>query len=187
MSYIYLIQEKNFVKKNESIYKIGLTKESNPFDILNNYSNGYQLLLMRNVQLYIEKYNIPLEQIESKIIEYFCNTFKQKLDIGREYFEGDIEDMIMYIKTEINGLDLDINMYISKYKLSQLTTIIDYSTKKCIVCGSTFRRKEHLVSHVHTTKHYKNIENYLLKLKNLMQKKDKEILILREKLKTCIK
>jgi hypothetical protein len=51
MSYIYIIKEK--VQIPESIYKIGVTDELNPFDTLKQYQNRFKLLLLRNITNHI--------------------------------------------------------------------------------------------------------------------------------------
>ena len=64
--YIYLLQEREFLKTNEPIYKIGMTEQTNPFDRFNSYPNGSRLFLMRNVVLHVEKHNMTTREIELK-------------------------------------------------------------------------------------------------------------------------
>ena len=84
-SFIYLIIEREYIKNNEDIFKIGKTtqKRLKRFD---KYTNGSILL----------SYNrcTDCHTSEKEIIKLFKTKYKQRLDIGLEYFEGNHEDMI---------------------------------------------------------------------------------------------
>ena len=69
--YIYLLQEREFIKTRENIYKIGKSKQKN-LKRIQNYPNGTKLI----IQLECENCDIN-------------ESFKQRTDIGTEYFEGD--------------------------------------------------------------------------------------------------
>jgi hypothetical protein len=84
-NFIYLIIEKEYITNNEDIFKIGKTtqKRLKRFD---KYKSGSILL----------SYNrcTNCHTSEKEIIELFKTKYKQRLDIGLEYFEGNHEDMI---------------------------------------------------------------------------------------------
>ena len=82
-NYIYLLQEKEFIKTN--IYKIGITQE------INQYPENSIILF----QIYCN--NISEEEIIKQIIKQFTENFIQRKDIGDEYFEGDSKKMINMI------------------------------------------------------------------------------------------
>jgi hypothetical protein len=95
INYIYLLQTREFINTNKPIYKVGKTKLIN-YGRFNQYPKGSILLLQSNC------YNCDV--IEKIIINEFKEKFKQRLEIGLEYFEGD------YIK-----MKQIINLTIDKY------------------------------------------------------------------------
>ena len=82
-NYIYLLQEKEFIKTN--IYKIGITQE------INQYPENSSILFQLDCN------NISEEQIIKQIIKQFTENFIQRTNIGNEYFEGDSKKMINMI------------------------------------------------------------------------------------------
>ena len=84
-NYVYLLQEREFIKTKENIYKIGKTKQPNN-KRFPQYPKGSVLLF----QIVCS----DCTETENKIMSSFKDTFKQRLDIGREYFEGDYTKMI---------------------------------------------------------------------------------------------
>lgn len=87
-NYIYLLQEREFTKTKESIYKIGKTTQPN-ITRFSQYPRGSILLL----QLICIDCNIT----EKNIITAFKQKYIHRKDIGYEYFEGDYIDMIQSI------------------------------------------------------------------------------------------
>lgn len=90
--YIYLLQEREFYKTKEIIYKIGMTKKEN-FKRFNQYPKGSILLF----QMICD----DCKNIETQVIKLFKQKFKQRTDIGNEYFEGDYKNMIHIIYSTI--------------------------------------------------------------------------------------
>jgi flagellar biosynthesis GTPase FlhF len=84
-NYIYLLQEREFIKTNENIFKLGMTKRENN-KRFNQYPKGSILLF----QLICQNVNL----LEKEIIKEYKTKFIQRKDIGNEYFEGNFEDMI---------------------------------------------------------------------------------------------
>lgn len=82
--YIYLLWTREFYRHNEKVYKIGRTIDL--FKRMSQYPQGSKLLLS------IASDN--LKTIELSIIKKFSQVFKARIDIGREYFEGDVSIMI---------------------------------------------------------------------------------------------
>jgi hypothetical protein len=87
-NYIYLLQVREFIKTSESVYKIGKTKQ-NGLSRFNNYPKGSVLLL------HIICSNC--DSLEKDIIAKFKEKYKQRKDIGNEYFEGNYREMIQDI------------------------------------------------------------------------------------------
>ncbi len=85
VEYIYLLQEREFIKTKENIYKVGKTTQPNLCRI-KNYPSGSVLLF----QLYCTDCNA----LELKILKFFRQKYIVRKDIGSEYFEGDCDDMI---------------------------------------------------------------------------------------------
>lgn len=83
--YIYLLQEREFIKSNEPIFKVGKTKQEN-LKRIQNYPNGTKLIC----QFSCENCDI----LERKIIENFKNKYELQKDIGNEYFKGDSTEMM---------------------------------------------------------------------------------------------
>ena len=96
-NYIYLLQEREFIKTKENIYKVGMTKKEN-HTRFNQYPKCSVLLFQMIC------YNC--KNIEKQIIKLFKEKFKHRRDIGNEYFEGEYKSMIeiiyLTIKDEIN-------------------------------------------------------------------------------------
>ncbi len=83
--YIYLLQEREFIKTNENIYKIGKTQQSN-LKRFNSYPKGSVLLIQITCS--------NCKKAETELINLFSNKYKKRNDIGREYFEGNYKQMI---------------------------------------------------------------------------------------------
>jgi hypothetical protein len=79
LEYIYIFREREFVKTKENIFKIGRT--SDWIKRYKQYPKGSELLFVMQVSESI--------QIENKIISILKECSTQRLDIGREYFEGE--------------------------------------------------------------------------------------------------
>jgi len=83
--YIYLLQEREFIRMNEPIYKIGKTTQDNHSRFFQ-YPKGSILLL----QIICN----DCSNNEKEIKKLFKNKYKQRKDYGIEYFEGDYNIMI---------------------------------------------------------------------------------------------
>ena len=81
---LYIIQEREFIDKNESIYKIGRT--GNLAKRICNYPKE------SIVHFAIHSKNLIYD--ENEICNIFYIKFKARRDIGKEYFEGNIKEMI---------------------------------------------------------------------------------------------
>ena len=84
--YIYMLQEREFIKTNEFIYKIGRTEQKNS-NRFREYPKGTVLI----AQLICN----DCVACESEVMTIFKDKYKQRLDIGTEYFEGDWKQMFM--------------------------------------------------------------------------------------------
>lgn len=95
--YIYLLQEREFIKTKEDVYKVGMTKKEN-YERFNQYPKGSVLLFQMICN--------NCKHMEKMVLTKFKETFKQRKDIGNEYFEGEYKKMIdivyLTIKDESN-------------------------------------------------------------------------------------
>ena len=90
--YLYLLREREFIKSKENIYKLGKTHQIN-LARFNSYPNGSQLLLHIICN--------DCDKLEKIIIKLFKIKYYQRKDIGTEYFEGDLFNMINDIYNEV--------------------------------------------------------------------------------------
>jgi hypothetical protein len=84
MEYVYIIQEREFVKEERPLYKIGRTTQK-PYQRYAGYPKGSIEFMCMSV------YNSKIA--EGLIKKVFSVKFKQDRNIGIEYFEGDVEEM----------------------------------------------------------------------------------------------
>jgi hypothetical protein len=102
--YIYLLREREFIKTKEQVYKVGMTKKEN-HKRFNQYPKGSVLLNQMICN--------DCKNMEKLVLKKFKETFKQRKDIGNEYFEGEYKSMIdiIYstIKDELNIQEEIIN------------------------------------------------------------------------------
>ena len=125
--YIYLLQEREFIKTNENIYKIGKTKQKN-LKRYSNYPNGSKLIF--------QSICTECDICEKNIVEIFKQEFILRKDIGNEYFEGNFIKMIEIIYKicleNLNNYDLkldenniiNINSYQDLIKYTDIKNII---------------------------------------------------------------
>ena len=88
IQYIYLIQEREFIKTGEPIYKIGKTKQEN-LTRFNQYPKGSRMLC----QLISKN----CDEDERVLLGKFRDSYVPRKDVGSEYFEGDYEKMVQDI------------------------------------------------------------------------------------------
>jgi hypothetical protein len=92
--YLYLLQEREFIKTKENVYKVGRTEKEN-HSRFNQYPKGSVLLFQMICN--------NCKSIERQIINLFKEKFIQRKDIGNEYFEGDFQLMIDIIYSTIRN------------------------------------------------------------------------------------
>jgi hypothetical protein len=92
--FIYVIHEREFMRMNESVFKVGQT--INHSKRISKYPKGSELLFMCKVPdcIYVEK----------NILQVLGTMFKQRRDIGAEYFEANESELIDVVAQEIISL-----------------------------------------------------------------------------------
>lgn len=91
-NYIYLLQEREFIKSNENVYKVGKTKQTIQ-KRLKNYAKGSKLLF------FMECNNCDI--MEKEILKLFKEKFKLRAEFGTEHFEGNKNEMIKILFDKI--------------------------------------------------------------------------------------
>jgi hypothetical protein len=83
-NYVYLIREREFIRTQENIYKLGKTTQV-PNSRLQGYPKESEVLLFIDVP--------DCHKTEKALIVEFDKRFTNRSDIGREYYEGDLNLM----------------------------------------------------------------------------------------------
>jgi DNA-directed RNA polymerase subunit RPC12/RpoP len=87
--FIYILKEREFIKTNENIYKIGKTSKDNVIDRFKQYPNLSKLYGSWKIS--------NVDEFEKLLKSAFKLKFNNKNEIGTEYYEGNIEEMIKSI------------------------------------------------------------------------------------------
>lgn len=100
IEYIYLIRTKEYVERDEPVYKIGRTSRQ-PQQRFKEYDDGYEVYLTLAVS--------NSTKVESQVITHFKNKYRRFSKL--EYFEGELRSMysdifmICYLHGEIGNLE----------------------------------------------------------------------------------
>lgn len=126
LNYVYLIREREFVRLNETTYKIGKT-QNEPNTRLSGYPKKSEVYLFVSVE--------NCNEIEIKIINTFKNLFVHKQEYGNEYFNGDVDLMInTIISIRNNSKCINYNFYKNYLDSPKLPiNIIEDDCKKKII------------------------------------------------------
>jgi hypothetical protein len=116
---IYLLREREFIRLNEEIYKIGRSKHIKTR--MNSYPKGSVIELMIGCSNSI--------QCEKDLLAIFRNKYIEHKEYGAEYFEGNKLDMINTITTYLNTLindNVSINKKLLETQLHMSNEVINY-------------------------------------------------------------
>lgn len=86
IGYLYIIKEREFLKTNENIYKVGCTENINKR--VSQYPKGSLILFLLAIFNFRNIEKLWIKQLND------IKEIKNRKDIGREYFEGDYLIMI---------------------------------------------------------------------------------------------
>ena len=113
----YILWEREFINKKEFVYKIGMTGKGMLRFL--SYPKQSLLLLVKDIYDY--------EGAEKMIKKVFEIKFIQRLDIGLEYFEGDINEMKIEFEKIIDFYDrlcmIDMS-YTDIFKMKEYKNLI---------------------------------------------------------------
>jgi hypothetical protein len=123
LNYIYLLKEREFINSGEDVYKIGKTTQNN-----DNRFRQYP----KNSILLFQSICSECSSIEKNIISKFCVEFKQRKDIGIEYFEGNFMLMINYLLDIIKEDCKYVKCFIPVNKISNNSSVTNEIVVKII-------------------------------------------------------
>lgn len=106
-NYVYLIQEREFHQSGECVYKIGKTKQT-PNKRMMGYPKNTKVFI------YFDISRNSCDDVEKKIMQEFDKKFINRDDIGREYYEGDLNDMKLLFMEILIKNEVDCNYIMPK-------------------------------------------------------------------------
>lgn len=99
-NYVYIVKEREFIRMNENVYKIGMTRGGH-FKRIKSYPKGSVLMCM---------FKVPnAKQYETYIKKSFDKHFIQRADIGREYYQADYQHLHTYMSRIVSKLTQKFN------------------------------------------------------------------------------
>ena len=122
--YIYIIQEREFIRLKEKTYKVGITQDI--ISCYSEYPKSSKLIYTRICDINFEK----------EIFKILREKFIQKREYGTEYFEGDYNEIIICINKII-----DEHKIINQIKKSPSSTFVHPQIKKQVTAFKTKMRK----------------------------------------------
>ena len=93
-NYVYLLQQREFLKTKEDIFKVGMTTQEN-HERFKQYPKGSILLFQMICK--------NCKDMEKQILTSFKEIFNHRKDIGNEYFQGNYQNMIDIIYSAIKS------------------------------------------------------------------------------------
>ena len=88
MHSLYIVHEREFINSKQNIYKIGRSEQA-CLRRIKTYPKGSELYFHMRVSDSV--------RAEKRALRAFKSMFKQRKDIGKEYFEGDIRLMLSFM------------------------------------------------------------------------------------------
>lgn len=151
--FVYILIEREFIKCNEKVYKIGRTKDMKIR--LQGYPKGTKLLLLSTVS--------DSQFVENQIKKTFKEKFKQRTDIGTEYFEGIYMEMLIEFNEIVKSAQLQTltpltpapepeNIHFAKPIVNMVRKrgILKMHTCECgFSCKTSFNLNRHQTSRTH--------------------------------------
>jgi hypothetical protein len=117
VGYLYIIHVREFLDRK--IYKIGRTRDI--IKRISQYPKGSKCILFIKCEEHI--------LLETTVIKIFNEKFIQKIEIGTEYYEGDIEEMkkemISITNEYVVNEDIHINNNVNDEIINKLNDIIN--------------------------------------------------------------
>ena len=123
-----MLQEREFIRLNESVYKLGKSKQENTKRI-QSYPKGSLLILMLQFD--------NCDKAESDLLKILKRKFTQKLEYGSEYFEGNVALIKHEIITYYSQID-SVNTIVGSDETMEenVTTISNKTTEENVTAIS---------------------------------------------------
>lgn len=124
--YIYLVLQREFINNQNHVYKFGRSHDASKR--IKQYSRGSVCVYLS----YVNEYKLVGQNLIAKLAE----KFTQRKDIGTEYFEGPLHELIITISEYIissnqqNGLNLTFENKKQKVLMNTDLCICDFYNKK---------------------------------------------------------
>lgn len=132
MQYVYIIQEREFIRLEEPTFKIGKTAKENSYDRISKYPKGSTLMMLLPVR--------NCHKTEDEIMNVFCKKYIQKRDYGKEYFEGDIDSMV----EDVINIARFVNLKESTVKTNKADAYTKIEPKETEGDGKTHNTREEI-------------------------------------------
>lgn len=129
--HIYIIHEREFIRLNEDVYKIGRTK--NLKQRVRDYPKGSNLIFCYQVNDIIET--------EKKILDRLRSCFINRRDIGLEYFEGNKQSISNIVLETISDIHQTINQ-----NTNNSMKLLSYSNKQFLLDITDEDYKRYIIS-----------------------------------------
>jgi hypothetical protein len=97
--YVYLIYVREFMMRNEPVYKLGKSTQKNVLRA-SSYPKGSVLLLQVSCR--------DCTLAEQKLMTIFKANYQQSTEYGLEYFRGNVEDMMDDMYNAVRRLDRQV-------------------------------------------------------------------------------
>lgn len=103
MDYVFLVQEREFLRLNEQTYRVG--KSTSPINrLLSHYPSGSRWILFCNVS--------DCHKVFDCICNVFDHLFEKRLEYGEHYYSGRLEAMkrefFMCVTNDLSGIETEI-------------------------------------------------------------------------------
>lgn len=130
-NYVYLIKEREFIRLHESVIKVGYSTSLR--NRCRNYPKGSLVLAVLRVN--------DGKIAESAILSCFNRSFKKRVDLGAEYFEGKLPNIVALFNRTASPFLYDLPVNDTRQSQSTPTPKQANATNKIRGCASKQRCK----------------------------------------------
>ena len=144
-SFVYVLIEREFITTQQNVYKIGKTKDI--IQRFKNYPKGSKLLCMSICQDH--------HKSETNLKNVFKLKFIHRQDIGQEYFEGELYDVIDTFHKHYEIRDCRSSSHVECHTLNNLPKINQFNSERksnrkyiCDFCHRELSSSRRLIGHM---------------------------------------
>lgn len=157
--FIYLIRLREFVNDNRNVYKLGMTTRE--------FIKRMQQYSAKSVdEVYIKYYVDDCKYVESELKKIFNNTFIVMRDYGKEYYCGDVWEMVNTIHNYImdNNHYIDDSNNFKHVKINKKLKDRTYDDRTCYDCFEIFKSitmfNKHMLNKKNNKKMILHVDNF---------------------------